>query len=76
MVLNPLKIQEKNSKKIFLPVYPGTKSPLLRGENLFKKYLAASCIGYYLRFFIFFSKVVTELTAAKKRYLVVKKNVF
>jgi hypothetical protein len=26
MILNPLKTQEKNSKKIFLTVYPGTKS--------------------------------------------------
>jgi hypothetical protein len=32
MVLNPPKTQEKNSKKIFFTVYPGTKSPFLGSE--------------------------------------------
>ena len=41
MVLYPLKIQEKNSKKVFFPVYPGTKSPFLEGENFSKTFLAA-----------------------------------
>jgi hypothetical protein len=33
MVQNPLKIQEKKSKKFFLGIYPGTKSPFLRPKN-------------------------------------------
>jgi hypothetical protein len=35
-VQNPLKIQEKNQKKIFLTIYPGTKSPFLGAEKIFK----------------------------------------
>jgi hypothetical protein len=34
MVLNPLKIQEKNSKNFFLGIYPGTKSPFLGPKNV------------------------------------------
>ena len=33
MVQKPLKIQEKSSKKFFLGIYPGTKSPFLGPKN-------------------------------------------
>jgi hypothetical protein len=33
MVQNPLKIQEKNSKNIFLGIHPGTKFPFLEPKN-------------------------------------------
>ena len=33
MVRNPLKFQEKKSNKIFLGIYPGTKSPFLGPKN-------------------------------------------
>jgi hypothetical protein len=33
MVQNPLKIYEKNSKKNFLGIFPGTKSPFLETKN-------------------------------------------
>jgi hypothetical protein len=36
-VLNPQKIQEKDSKKFYLTGYPGTKSPCLR-RNFFSKF--------------------------------------
>jgi hypothetical protein len=46
MVLNPLKIQEKDSKKNYLSSYPGSKSPFL-GQKNFKISLAAISTRYY-----------------------------
>jgi hypothetical protein len=48
MVLNPLKIQGKNSKKNFLGNKPGTKS-LFWAKKFFKFFFAAFGTRYYHR---------------------------
>ncbi len=46
MVRKPLKIQEKNfKKKIFLAIYPGTKSPFLGLKKSLKFYWLQLVIG-------------------------------
>jgi hypothetical protein len=49
MVQNPLKIQEKNLKKFFLGIYPGTKSPFFSAKNCFKFFLGAVSTRFYHR---------------------------
>ena len=48
MVLNPLKIEEKFSRKKFFTVCPATKSPLFWTKKAWKFFLGAVGIGSYL----------------------------